>query len=321
MNNISISVIGTSWITEAFLSGVRRVKGLIPDGVYSRSAENGAVFAEKTGARRVFTTLDALCASDTESVYVASPNALHFMQCKALLESGKHVICEKPTVVSAEEYNTLLSIADKNKLVFIEAIMYMHTPVRQGFLTAAEKIGTITSANLDYSQLSSKYPALLRGENPNIFNPALKTGALNDLGVYCVYPALDLFGIPDEITGIRRQVYTGADGCGSAVFAYPDKLVTVTYSKVGQSRGVSQIIGDKGTLTVKSISQLTGVSLYDANGGKTVLCGDKTKAQLMGYEAQSFYDFITEPKKTKTRLDECVRLTGNVIRAMEKMRQ
>ncbi len=320
MGKITVSVVGTSWITEAFLSGVRRVEGLITDGVCSRNAEKGNAFAEKQDARRVFTTLDALCASDTDSVYVASPNAAHFEQCKTLLLSGKHVICEKPIVVSLNEYDTLVNIADKNNLVFIEAIMYMHTPVRQAFKDAAKKIGTVYAANIDYSQLSSKYPALLRGENPNIFNPALKAGALNDLGVYCVYPALDLFGIPDDIRGVRRNVYTGADGCGSAVFLYSDKLVTITYSKVGQSRGVSQIIGDKGTLSAESISQLTGVSLYDNEGNKTVLCAEKTKAELMGYEAQSFYDFIAEPDKNKARLCECVRLAGEVVTAMEKMR-
>ena len=76
----------------------------------------------------------------------------------------------------------------------------MHSPARQILKDAVASIGNIRSASFDFSQLSSKYKALVNGELPNIFNPEMKTGALNDLGVYCVYPAVDLFGVPEERT-------------------------------------------------------------------------------------------------------------------------
>jgi predicted dehydrogenase len=320
MRKIKISVIGTSWITEAFLSAVVLNKGFILDAVLSRTRERGNDFAAKNGLTRTFTLLGDLCDSDTDCVYVASPNLLHYEQCKALLLSGKHIICEKPISVSLKEYSELVNIAQNNSLIFIEAIMYMHTPSRTALRQAVTKIGIIYSAHFDYSQLSSKYRALLQGKNPNIFNPSLKTGSLNDLGVYCVYPALDLFSYPEKITAKHHRISTGADGCGSSLFEYTDKLVTITYSKVGQSRGVSQIIGDKGTITIESISQLTGISLFDNKGRKTIISRDMTKTQLMGYEAQIFYNFITNPDKNNERLLECVKQAENVVRAMEEMR-
>ncbi len=320
MRKLKISVIGTSWITEAFLSGAALNKGFILDAVFSRTQSRGNAFAAKNALSRIFTSLGDLCDSDTDCVYVASPNLMHYEQCKALLLSGKHILCEKPISVSLEQYSELVNIANKNSLIFIEAIMYMHTPSRTFLKEAVKKIGTIYSAHFDYSQLSSKYPALLQGKNPNIFNPKLNTGALNDLGIYCVYPALDLFSYPVKITAKHQSVSTGADGCGSSLFEYPDKLVTITYSKVGQSRGVSQIIGDKGTITIESISQLTGICLFDNKGEKELISGDMTKTQLMACEAQSFYDFITNPDKNKNRLLECVKQAENVVRAMEKMR-
>ena len=301
------------------MSGAALVNGLEADAVYSRTPERGEQFAAKTGAKRVFTDIKDLCRSDTDCVYAASPNYAHFEHCKALLLSGKHVICEKPVTTSSAEYAQLLSLAHKNSLVYMEAIMYMHTPARQVLRDAVQSIGRIYSANIDYSQLSSKYPALKRGELPNIFNPQLKTGALNDLGVYCVYPVIDLFGCPSQITPRRHLLDTGADGCGAALFEYEDKLVTVTYSKVGQSYGVSQFIGDNGSVTVSSISQLTGICLHTRDGSRE-LWGQSTKAQLMGYEAQSFYDFITEPEKHAARLAECERLAGLVMQTMELCR-
>ena len=81
---IKYSVIGTSWITKSFIEGANLYEDLSLDGVYSRSFEKGSAFAEETGAKRVFTDFNDLASSDTDLVYVASPNVCHYEQCKAL---------------------------------------------------------------------------------------------------------------------------------------------------------------------------------------------------------------------------------------------
>lgn len=317
---VKYSVIGTSWITKSFIQGANLTEGLLLDGVYSRSKEKGTSFANETGAMRVFTDFSELLASDTELVYVASPNVCHYSQSKALLESGKHVICEKPITVTLSEFKELSSLAEEKGLVYFEAIMYMHSPARKILKDAVAEIGEIRSATFDFSQLSSKYPALKSGELPNIFNPEMKTGALNDLGIYCVYPAVDLFGEPDEIIPSQHFLTTGADGCGSAVFKYSDKLVTVTYSKLGQSRSASQIMGDLGTVTLGSVSQTDNIYLYDNHGKKTELVPDIDKKYHMANEAKSAYDFITAPEDTQKFRAECKKVNEAVLGCMEKMR-
>ncbi len=315
---IKYSVIGTSWITNSFIEGASLCDELVLDGVYSRSAQKGRAFAEETGAKRVFGSFEELLSSDTDLVYVASPNVCHYSQCKALLESGKHIICEKPITITAEEFSELVSIAREKNLVYFEAIMYMHSPARRILKDAVESIGNIRSASFDFSQLSSKYKALVNGELPNIFNPEMKTGALNDLGIYCVYPAIDLFGEPESIIPVQHFLSTGADGCGSAVFKYCDKLVTITYSKIGQSRGVSQVFGDLGTITIGSISQTDNIYLYNNSGEKTELVPDIDKKYHMGNEAKNAVQFIKNPKSEL--LKECQEMNLKVLRAMEKMR-
>lgn len=317
---LKYSVIGTSWITKSFIDGAKLYEDLCLDGVYSRSFEKGSAFAEETGAKRVFTDFNALASSDTDLVYVASPNVCHYEQCKALLLNGKHIICEKPVTITAEEFNELCNIANERKLVYFEAIMYMHTPLRQALKDAVSKIGNIRSATIDFSQLSSKYQALKNGELPNIFNPEMKTGALNDLGIYCVYPVIDLFGMPEKITPVQHFLHTGADGNGSAVFEYKDKLVTITYSKVGQSRSPSQIMGDEGTVTIDSISKLDGIRLFNNTGEETLLNGETDKKYLMGNEAKSAIDFILRREETDNFLKECQLMNEKVLLCMEKMR-
>jgi predicted dehydrogenase len=296
------------------------VEELVLDGVYSRSLEKGQTFAQETGALRTFTNLDELIDSDTELVYVASPNVCHYSQCKALLEGGKHIICEKPITITSDEFSDLVSLAREKSLVYFEAIMYMHNKGREILKEAVAEIGNIRSATFDFSQLSSKYPALVRGELPNIFNPEMKTGALNDLGIYCVYPVIDLFREPKSVTAQQHFLFTGADGAGSAILKYDDKIVTITYSKTAESRSKSQILGDKGTITISSVSQLRGIKCYDNKGDIIDSSEDETKQTLMANEARSMYNFLTDFEHNKGLYYECAAMSQKVLSCMEKMR-
>ncbi len=320
MQEIKYSVIGTSWITNSFIEGAKRVDGLVLDGVYSRSEEKGKAFAQAVGAQRVFTSIEEVADSDTDFVYVASPNSCHYEQCKFLLENKKHVICEKPITVTSEEFSKLFFLAEENNVRYFEAIMYMHTSARYALKEAVQSIGNITSAHFDYSQLSSKYNMLLAGGLPNIFNPKMKTGALNDLGIYCVYPAIDLFGEPQQVTALQHFLFTGADGAGSAILKYKDKIVTITYSKTAESRAASQILGDEGTVTVDAISQLKGIKNFDKKGNIIDEIASDDKITLMANEARSMYNFITDFEHNKGLYYECAAMSQKVLNCMAKMR-
>ncbi len=288
-------VIGTGWIAKSFIDGARLLTDSEFTAVYSRTEESGGRFAKENGIEKVYTDINEFAKGDFDAVYIASPNRLHYEQSKLMLENGKHVICEKPITVEPEELEELQSLAAEKRLIYIEAIMYMFNPARELLEDAVSKIGKITSVHFDFSQLSSKYPAYAAGELPNIFNPALATGCLMDLGIYCVYPALDLFGMPEKITACAHFMESGADGSGNTALLYPDKLVNLTYSKLGQDRLGSQIFGDNGTITVESISKLTSIKLIDKSGNVQEIIGAVEKEKLMGYEAAAFEEFIRNP--------------------------
>ena len=288
-------VIGTGWIAKSFIDGARMLSNAEFTAVYSRTEESGGRFASENNIPLVYTDINEFAKGDFEAVYIASPNRLHYEQSKLMLENGKHVICEKPITVEPEELSELQALAKQKGLIYVEAIMYMFNPARDLLKDAISKIGRITSVHFDFSQLSSKYPAYVRGELPNIFNPALATGCLMDLGIYCVYPALDLFGLPEKTTACAHFMESGADGSGNAALLYADKLINFTYSKLGQDRLGSQIFGDEGTIVIESISKLTNMKLIAKNGDIQEIIGDVEKEKLMGYEAVGFERFIAHP--------------------------
>ena len=311
---VKYGVIGSGWIAEEFVRGSQLVDGLEFAAMYSRTYEKGKAFADNFGDVPIYTDMNEFAESDIDAVYIASPNLLHYSQSKLMLEHGKHVLCEKPITVSPEEFKELFELAQSKNLIYTEAIMMLHLPAKNELKNAIKKIGKVTSAHFDFSQLSSKYPALKRGENPNIFNPDMQTGCLRDLGIYCLYPAVEYFGMPEKIISSAGFVETGADGWGTAIFDYPEMQVTLTYSKVGQSYLGSQIFGDKGTIVIESVSQLTNIHICYADGTREDVYGEISKPELMSFEAKSFKNYIEKPEEN---LKEYLNFSEEILKISE----
>lgn len=318
---LRFATIGTGWITDEYIHGAKDSGLWELAAVYSRNEERGREYAAQHGAKLVFTDLESLASCpEIDAVYVASPNAFHYEHSKLLLEHGKHVICEKPLCAQACKVKELQAIAAKQNVIFLEAIMFLHLPQRKLLEEALQKIGPISMARLDFCQRSSKLDSYLSGELPNIFNPKLETGAWMDLGVYCAYPALALFGKPKSFRVDTVFMKSGADGLGIITMKYPDKLVLLTYSKLGQAGANSDFQGPNGTIAVDSISKLTGISLCRRDASPELLFGDEEKYRLMGWEAKDFYRYIKDPD-SREEYERCTKLCLEVSEFMEEVRK
>lgn len=319
---LRFGTIGSGWIADEYIHGAKDSGLWELTAVYSRTQERAAAYAKQHGAKHAFTSLEEMAASDVlDAVYIASPNAFHYEQAKLFLEHGKHVICEKPLCAQARKVWELQQIAKDRGLVYLEAIMFLHLPQRKLLEDALGQLGQITLVKLDFCQRSSKLDRYLEGELPNIFNPAMETGALMDLGVYCVYPALALFGEPESFTVEPQMMESGADGAGIVTMRYPDKLVTLTYSKLGQAGANSDFQGTNGTLSVESISRIAGLSLWRKDGTTEQLYGDDEKYKLMGWEAKDFYRYISDPEGSAQEYAVCSDLSLRVSSFMERVRK
>ena len=329
---ISYAIIGTGWITVSMIQGIHDVcpEKMSLEAVYSRTENQAQIFIDQLKSHgavpadhpiRIFTDLDQLAQDpDIQAVYIASPNRFHFEQSQKMLLAGKHVLCEKPIALKEANLEALIQLAKEKHLVYLEAIMMLHQPQLEKLKEAAGRLGKIFTAHIDFSQLSSKYPAYLAGKNPNIFNPAFGTGAFEDLGIYGIYFILEMFGMPEKARMYSSFLESGSDRSGEALMIYPDKTVTFSFSKVGQSRSGSQIIGDEATLVVDSISQLTGIMLYARDGSREEIFAQEEKPVLMGREANTFADLINgeAPVSQMVKLQEKARM---VCRLMEQMRE
>lgn len=318
---LQLATDGTSAITEKFLSACRLTGRYSFHTAFSRSLQNGEKFAKAQGFEHFSDDLTAVADNpEINVVYIATPNAFHYEQSKLFLENGKHVICEKPITTDCEKYDELLSLAGKKGLIYAEAIMSRHCAGRAVLLNALKQIGRISQVRIDFCQLSSRYPKFKNGEKVNIFDMSLAAGTLMDLGVYCVYAALDLFGKPDSVSAVSAFADNGADLSGAAVLGYKDFTASLSYSKIGQSAIGSEIIGDSGVIKIGSISQYADISLVK-DGKETVLLTTPERAEVMRGEAEKFADYIEKTDVFSGDYKSVCKLTHNVHTCMDQIKQ
>ncbi len=126
---IQLAVIGTSKIAHEFATALSQVPEVALAGVFSRDAARASAAAKEMGARKPWWDLASMLASpEIDAVYIASPNAVHYSQCQAALESGKHVLVEKPAVVTSDEFRSLVDLASSKGLVIFEGMRSAYDP-------------------------------------------------------------------------------------------------------------------------------------------------------------------------------------------------
>lgn len=253
---IRIATIGTSSITDQFVAALPDVPGIELAGVFSRDGVRAAAVAKNWSAARSWSELDVmLSSSDVDAVYVASPNSVHHAQCRAALAAGKHVLVEKPAVVTSAEFEDLLGLARDSGVILFEGMRSAYDPGMDLVRHLLPQLGTIRRVSFEYCQRSARYDQVLAGRPVNIFDPAMAGGALNDLGVYCVSALVDLFGEPDAVAGADVTIASGVDGAGIALARYAGFVADLAYSKITASDRPSQIEGELGTLTIDKIAE------------------------------------------------------------------
>ena len=300
MSKIRFGIIGTGKIVERFLDAALTHENFEFVAMYSRSLEKAENFGKRYGATEFFDDLNEFAKSkDIDAVYIASPNSLHSYQAILCLENKKHVLCEKPMASNEIEVKAMIDAAKKNNVLLMEA---MRLTVLPNFLKVKEnlnKIGTVRRYFASYCQYSSRYDKYKEGIVLNAFKRELSNGSLMDIGVYCIHPMINLFGMPNKIVSESMLLESGVDGQGSALFSYEGASGVVMYSKISDSKLPLEIQGEEGTIIIDSIL-FKNVKIVYRDGREEIISVDQ-KENDMYYEIDEFINVInrneTESKK------------------------
>ena len=260
---IRIATIGTSSISECLIEVLNANPRATYVGTLSRSAASAETFTRNHGGTQPFTSLSELAASaDVDAVYIGSPNALHAGQALACIAGGKHVLVEKAFAANRSEAAHVFDAAEAAGVVAAEAMRPVHDPAFWALRNALPQLGRLRRATLRFGKYSSRYDEVLAGRRTNIFDCAMASGALMDIGVYTVEPMVALLGTPEHTScsaalldeGTRTLTNGAIDGAGVIMASYPGMVATAQYSKITNDLAFSQFEGELGTLTVDAIS-------------------------------------------------------------------
>jgi predicted dehydrogenase len=113
---IGSAIVGTGFIGPVHVEALRRLGRPIV-GVLGSTPPKSVQAAQTLGIERAYASYDELLADpQVQAVHLASPNRLHFDQCRRALAAGKHVICEKPLAMNATESAELTRLAAQHAL-------------------------------------------------------------------------------------------------------------------------------------------------------------------------------------------------------------
>jgi predicted dehydrogenase len=113
LTDLRAGVVGTGFIGVVHVEALRRLGVEVTGVVGSTKAR-----AEAKRIAPAYDSYEALLADpDVDVVHLTTPNHLHYPQVKQALEAGKHVVCEKPLALTAEESAELLELAERSGLI------------------------------------------------------------------------------------------------------------------------------------------------------------------------------------------------------------
>jgi len=311
---IRIATLGTSTITERFVDAVRQVDGIRVDLAFSRDLDRGRAFAERLGIPGATDDFASL-AGRVDAVYVGSPNGVHADQARQAIDAGLHVFLEKPATPTAREFAELVESATARGVVVFEGMRNVYDP---GFARLREllpRVGTVRRVSFALCQRSARYDLVLRGEKPNIFDPALAGGALYDLGVYPLSALVALFGETDAVAASTVTVPTGVDGSGTALLAYPGFVADIAFSKITASSRPGEVQGELGTIEIDRITDPRRAVLTPVGGEPEEHLIDADDNN-MTYEVARFAQLVrgeADPRPDQER-------TLAVLRLVERIR-
>lgn len=243
-------VLGCGWIASVFTKdllvdpatrGVYDVQHIVQAAGSSSSIDKAKKFLVDVGApeAQAYGSYEELVADpDVDVIYVATPHSHHFANTLLALNAGKHVVCEKPFTVNAEQTRILARLAQEKKLFLMEAVWTRFFPLSIAVREYVKNghIGTVKRVISDLSLPQT--PETHFADSHRMVNPDLAGGCLLDLGLYpltWVYQILYHTQSPEKrkapvVTGSMNLYRTGVDDNTVVVCTWPDTIGIATTS-------------------------------------------------------------------------------------------
>lgn len=237
-------------IARKFAADLQIVEDAELIAIASRDKAKAIEFSKDFPAKYVFGSYQELVENpEVDVIYIASPHAQHHEHALLCLNHGKAVLCEKAFAINSRQASEMIQLARNKNLFLMEALWTRFLPhylkVRE--MISAGMIGELKSVLANFG---------FRPVDPipdRLFNPSLGGGALLDIGIYPVFLAQSLLGIPDEIHASMDMAKSGVDEQCSIIFKYAGGKTATLFSTLASNLETdADICGTHGRIRLTS---------------------------------------------------------------------
>jgi predicted dehydrogenase len=206
MKKLKLGIIGTGWPGQMHAAAAGAIKEADLYACADVNAARRDEFVGNYGPTKVYRDYGELLRDpDVEATLICLPNSLHFPATLAALESGKHVLCEKPPTLNTAEMKVLREEATKRGLVYYFSRQGRFTPAMRTAKDLIEggRLGRIYHATATFVR-SRGIPVGVG----SWFTEKQRSGggALIDIGIHALDSVWYLLGTPRPVS-VSAQVF------------------------------------------------------------------------------------------------------------------
>lgn len=251
---IKWGIVGLGNIAQQFASELKLIDSAEVYAVASRSLDRAQDFAKQFQCSKAYGSYDELFQDENVDIlYIATPHDSHAELTIRALQNNKNVLCEKPLALHYKDVEQMIATAKKHNKFFMEAFWTRFNPSMRETLQHIQDgaIGEVKYVNADFA---------IKFENPDntrMTDMKLGGGALMDIGVYPLFLAYLILGVPKEILAKSNFHETGADAQTSMILQYDNAQAVLHSSFLYTNNVEAYISGTKGRIDLDSLWFMT----------------------------------------------------------------
>ena len=198
---------------------------------------------------------------DIDVVYVVLPPSMHREYVVRAANAGKHVWCEKPMAVTAQECQAMIDACRKNKKTLAIGYRLQHEPNTQEYrrIVKQKLLGNVKQVSCGAGYTESR-------TNHWKQNKALGGGVLYDMGVYAIQGARMGAGmepiavVSAKTSTTRPEIYkNGLDETVVATLEFPGNVRGDIKTSFGENINYLNINCEKGEIKIAPYQAYAGV--------------------------------------------------------------
>lgn len=318
-------LLGAGNIINRWIKGALQVEDMEIIAIASRTPESALKMAEKWKIPKVMTYDEMLESSDIDVVYIPVPHTAHKELAIRAMNSGKHVLVEKPAAVNAGEFQEMIECAKKNDVFLMEAVWTRFFPMMQKILDLISS-GEIGDVRLVESTFSFRVEG---NDKTRITDPYRAGGGLLDVGVYNLHLAQMIYGkTPVHLSGFASidtdDYHLQVDEQAAYIGQYDKgELFMMMSGMRTKTEHTARIYGTDGYIIMPVFWKPTKIEIH--RGDKFEIMEMPVAQKVVGVEDEGYQYHIAH-------VNDCIRKgrkesqmmtwesTLNVLKQMDKLR-